>query len=192
MAEQKRDDASLGPGVRVAISGVQPATHFALDELDDAILKGIGKIVSRWGYLQYQLGVIIRVAMGLKDDKARVLTGGMEVGVLLGVLRTIAHKSNDQYIKNPKMREAIRDFLDDVQKGSEHRNDYAHGVFGYTDETPTRFSRLLWKSGHHRIKPQWEPITAEHLETLATEARTLWVRAQVITKQLKGRAPQPT
>src|SRR5262245_41082421 len=106
-------------------------------------------IVSRWGYLQYQLGVIIRVAMGLKDDKGRVLTGGMEVGVLLGVLRTIANEKNDAYVKNPKMRALIRTFVDDVQNASINRNDYAHGVFGYTDETPPRFARLLWKSGPH-------------------------------------------
>lgn len=164
--------------------------NFALDQLDDDILKGIGKIVSRWGYLQYQLGVIIREAMKLKKETGRVLTGGMEVGVLIGVLRTIS--KTDKYVPNAKMREVLKAFANDVQKASDHRNDYAHGVFGYTDDIPPRFARYLWKEAQHRINPEWEVITASHLDDLATEARNLWVRAQVITKQLKGRMPQPT
>ena len=69
---------------------------------------------------------------------------------------------------------------------------YAHGVFGYTDESPPRFARLLVKLAEHRVNPEWDVITSDGLEELAIEAANLVTRAQVLTHQLKGKEPPPT
>lgn len=158
---------------------------FALDELSDEILQGIGRIISRWGYLQFQLGVIIRVALGIKKDVGRVLTVGMEVGDLCKVLKMLA--KTDHWIKDQSLRETIRKLANDVLQAAEHRNNYAHGVFGYTDETPPRFARLLLNLAEHRANPEWDVITPDGLEEIAADARNLWMRAQAITDRLKGR-----
>lgn len=164
--------------------------NFALNELSDDILKGIGQLIAAWGYLQFQLGVIIRVALKLKKDTGRVLTVGMEINVLCGVLRTIS--KTDHWIKHAGMREAIKKLVKDVQNAVENRNNYAHGVFGYTNETPRRFARLLMKLAQHRVNPEWDVITPDGLAELAIEAENLVVRAQLITIQLKGRGPLPS
>jgi hypothetical protein len=163
---------------------VEPAnTRFAIDELTPEILSGIGEIVARWGYLQHQLGVIIRVALGLKKDVGRVLTVGMELGVLCGVLRTLS--KTDRWVKDEKTRNDIKKLANDIQEAAEHRNNYAHGVFGYTEESPTQFVRFLFKQAEHRVTPDIEIITPTSLKVFATEARNLWVRAQELTHRLK-------
>jgi hypothetical protein len=155
-----------------------------VDKLSDDILRGIGDIITRWGYLQFQLGVIIRVALRLKKATGRVLTIGMEVGVLCGVLRTIS--KTDRWIKDKTIRAQIKTLANDVQNAVENRNNYAHGVFGaYTDESPQRFARLLVRQAEHRVNPEWEVITPDSLKEIALEARGLWARAQELTDKLK-------
>lgn len=161
-------------------------TRFAQrDELPPEILSGIGAIIARWGYLQHQLGVIIRVALKLKKDAGRVLTVGMEINVLCGVLRTIA--KTDQWVGDANVRDAIKKLAKDVQDAAENRNNYAHGVFGYTDSRPPQFVRFLFKQAEHRVNPEFEVITQETLKNYESEARNLWDRAQAITHKLKGK-----
>ena len=160
------------------------AKALRVDKLSDDILRGIGDIITRWGYLQFQLGVIIRVALRLKKATGRVLTIGMEVGVLCGVLRTIS--KTDRWIKDKATRDQIKMLAKDIQIAVENRNNYAHGVFGVdTDKSPQRFSRLLVKQAEHRVSPKWEVITPDSLKEIALEARGLWVRAQELTDELK-------
>jgi len=158
--------------------------NFTIDKLSNDILRGIGDIIARWGYPPFQLGVLIRVALGLRKATGRVLTIGMEVGVLCGVLRTIS--KTDRWIKDKTTRDQIKTLAKDVQNAVENRNDYAHGVFGVdTDKSPQRFSRLLVKQAEHRVSPKWEVITPDSLNQIALEARGLWIRAEALADRLK-------
>jgi hypothetical protein len=161
----------------------RPASY-SIDNFPPDIIQGIGEIMARWGYLQLQLGVIVRVALALRKDAGRVVTVGAEVGALCGMIRTLTH--SDHWIKDASIRRDLEALAEDVRKQSADRNDYAHGVFGQGAE-PGTFVRHLMRKPQHRIAPEEEPITAESLKKISDEARELWIRAQDITQRLKGR-----
>lgn len=157
-------------------------TH-PIDEIPQAILAGIGEVVARWGYLQFQLGVIIREISSLPKDTGRVLTVGPDLSVLCNIIRTFT--ASNHWIKDEKIRADLKNLADDVREKSSDRNDYAHGVFGF-GENPNEFVRLLMKQPKHRIKPASEPLKVEDLKRIADDARNLWIRAQEITNKLKS------
>lgn len=163
-------------------------TQFAQkDEIPSELYAGIGEIVARWGYLQFQLGVIVRVSLELTKDVGRVVTARMEVWQLCEALKTVS--KTDRWIKDADLRETIRKFAGDVLNAAEIRNEYAHGVFGCTAEEPRQFGRFLFKEPQHKVTPGFEVMTPETLKARADEARALWDRAQAITRKLKGKAP---
>lgn len=84
--------------VEQVISGPVPPSNFDVDRLPADILSGIGLIIGWWGYLQFQLGVIIRKAMKLQDDTGRVLTYGPDLKVLCNIIDTLTH--SDHWIKD--------------------------------------------------------------------------------------------
>jgi len=186
-AIQLRRDSIASHVSKIGVLEMEPAhARFAQkDEIPPELYGGIGEIIARWGYLQHQLGVILRVALGLKKDAGLILTVRMEVAQLCEALKTVS--KTDRWIKDEAFRTTIRKFAGDVLNAAETRNDYAHGVFGYTDEQPRQFGRILFKLPEHRVVPGFEPMTPETLKAHATEARALWDRAQVSPHKLKGK-----
>ncbi len=157
---------------------------YSVDDLTPDILAGIGKIIAWWGYLQLQLGVIIREVTNVRKETGYVLTIGPDLNVLCTMIKTLTH--SDHWIKDAGLRNDLAKFGKDVRDKSDHRNDYAHGVFGYQGDNPRIFVRHLFKSPPHRITPGTEPITPASLGKISDEARDLWLRAQDITHRLKA------
>lgn len=93
--------------------------------------------------------------------------------------------ANDHWISDKTLRDELSDLAEDVRDKSKHRNDYAHGVFGY-GEKPGTFARFLFKSSHHRVNPDVEILTVDLLKKRAHEAADLWVRSQTLTVKLKS------
>ena len=158
---------------------------FAVDDLPADILARIGKIVAWWGYLQFQLGVIIRVATKLPRDTGNVLTIGPDLGALCGIIKTLAH--SDHWIKDESIRNELVKLANDVRDKSAKRNDYAHGVFGFSDDDQKVFVlHLLKKHPSHRITPGTQVLNQAFLDQTVDEARDLWSRAQDLTDRLKA------
>jgi hypothetical protein len=162
----------------------------AMDEMPQELLAGIGEIIARWGYLHFQVGVVVREVAQIADKKTgRVLTFGPELGVLCNQLLTMT--KTDHWVKDATLRKEIETFAKNVQDAASHRNDYAHGIFGF-GEKPGTFVRFLMKAPSHRISPETEELTVQRLAELAKEAAELWLRAQHLTVRLKAsRQKQP-
>jgi hypothetical protein len=158
--------------------------RYNIDGFPPEIARGIGEIIARWGYLQLQLGVIVRVALGMRKDAGRVVTGGANISELCRMLNTLAY--SDHWVKDEDVRLRMKALAKHVQRKSSDRNDYAHGVFGDGDQ-PGVFVRHLMKDPEHRIRPAVQVITPAALQTVSNDARELWMRAEYITLKLKGR-----
>jgi len=154
----------------------------AVDLMPQDILAEIGKIIAWWGYIQFQLGVIIREIAEIPKDTGRVLTIGPDIIPLCKMLSTFTE--NDRWVKEKSLRESIRKFANEVQNKADHRNDYAHGIFGYDDKKRC-FVRHLMKTRSNRIQPQIEAIKVEDLKKYSGEARVLWEEAEKIIRALK-------
>ena len=153
-----------------------------IDEMPQEMLAGIGEIVARWGYLQFQLGVIIREIAGLPKDMGRVLTLGPDLIVLCRMLRVLT--ANDHWIKDAALRADLADLAEAVKKASSTRNKYAHGVFGY-GEKAGEFVLYLMQAPTHKVNPATEAIKIATLKAAASDARNLWAKAQELTRWLK-------
>ena len=165
------------------LTGSDPPSEFDIDRLQPEIFSGIGRLIAWWGYLEFQLGVIIREVTKLSDDTGRVLLTGQGVRVLCATVRTLTRF--DRWIKDEGIRKDLTKLADDVDKRSDRRNDYAHGVFDY-DKDKNVFVLHLFRRSAHRVTPVSQPIDAESLEDLSDEARDLWIRAHGITGRLKA------
>ena len=157
---------------------------YLIDDLPPDILAGIGLIIAWWGYLQLQLGVIIREAAKLEVETGFALTIGPDVVDLCKMIQSLA--GTDHWIKDPVLRADMEKLRKDVLNKSSHRNEYAHGTFGYSGEDPKRYVRHLFSTPAQRIQPGEEPMTPESLTLISDEARALWQRAQDITHRLKA------
>lgn len=180
--DESHDIKSEIAKVEGLLSAHDPPSKFDIDRLPADILSGIDLIIGWWGYLQFQLGVIIRKAMKLHNDTGRVLTYGPDLKVLCNIIGTLTH--SDHWIKDKGIRDDLKKLIKDVRDNSEKRNDYAHGMFGY-DEKKNVFIRHLLKTPAHRATPGTEEMTVDTLGEASDQARDLWIRAHGIRGRLR-------
>jgi hypothetical protein len=168
---------------------VKPSSRYSIDDVPTEILTEIGRLIGWWGYLQLQLGVIVREAAGLKRDAGRVFTIGRDINIstLCDMISSLVF--SDHWISRSDVREDLRKLRSAVLNSVHHRSDYAHGVFGFDGEKPGAIVRHLMKKPEHKVSPETAEITVESVKKLVSEVRKLWVRAQDITRRLKGREP---
>jgi hypothetical protein len=167
---KKLDFKSEIAKVEGMLTGSSPPSEFDIDRLPPEIFSGIGRLIAWWGYLQFELGVIIREVTKLPEDTGRVLIIGAQLGVLCSTARTLTR--SDRWIKDGNIRRDLIKLVGDVEKRAEKRNDYAHGVFDY-DKDNNVFVLHLFTRSAHRENPVSQPIDAESLEALSDEARDL-------------------
>ena len=161
-------------------------TSFSVSELPAKLLAGIGEIVARWGYLEFQLGVVVREIAGMPKGTGRVVTIGLGLGVLCRMVSNFS--STDHWIKDKKLREDLAKLAKDIRKCAPHRNEYAHGVFGTSQVMggSKKFVRHLMGGSVYSATPDVEEITEESLASVPGEAKELWERAQDATQKLKA------
>jgi hypothetical protein len=107
---------------------IAPPPKYAVDDLPPDILAGIGKIIAWWGYLQFQLGAILREATAISENAGYVLTVGPDLSDLCRAIRSVA--DSDLWIADLALRKDLRKLVGDVLGKAGVRNSYAHGVFG--------------------------------------------------------------
>jgi hypothetical protein len=158
---------------------IKPPTKYDVDRLPPELLAGIGKIIAWWGYLQFQMGVIIRAATEIDVGVGYLLTIDPDLSRLCDAAVKIAN--SDRLMAESKLAQDLRKLAGDIKAKAGDRNDFAHGVFGPGKTNPGVFVRHHFKSGRR----QEEVITVESLEQRWREARAFWMRAQVIKRKLE-------
>jgi hypothetical protein len=161
----------------------KPLPTEAIDSMPQELLAGIGEVVARWGYLHYQLNVIVRLALGVKREAALMLTNTGSLESTCRALDSIA--GSDSWVGDADVRSRIKKLSEQISRKKRVRHDYAHGVFGFAlddNRTPSRWV-IDRKSGLITT----EPLTVQGLKQDALVARDLWTEAQSISQRLKGR-----
>ncbi|MBX3664980.1 MAG: hypothetical protein KF834_04785 [Burkholderiales bacterium] len=156
---------------------------YAIDDLPLEIMSGIGEIAAWWGYLEFQLGVIIREAIQIDTKRGYLLTFKQPLFSLLGCLDNIA--KTDYWVPDKSIRNDITKLIAGVRRYEQERNDYVHGVFGFSDNMQKAYARHLFRLAENRVNPGTEAISAESLSAISDHARGLWDDAQAVTRKLK-------
>ena len=162
----------------------QPPAKFNIEKIDPSILAEIGKIIAWWGYLQFQLGVIIREATISPQDVGYLLTIGSDTADLCKMVKNISKTS--RWINDSGIRKDLHKLAGGILAASGHRNEYAHGVFGFSKTGPSNFVRHHLKVVDDKVFLAEEVLTVKTLQIISGEARELWYRAQDITHRLKN------
>jgi hypothetical protein len=154
--------------------------------LTDPYYLHIGAIVHKWATMEYLLQNIIWRAMGLDREQGRVLTIGMGVEVLSGVLRNLPRK----WITDQKIKDDLQALLKLVKDHVEYRNYLVHGVWTADLEKKDDPPWLNYmKTGEQRIMPGAEQLSPESLHNFALVIEQMNERARLILQALGG--PQP-
>jgi hypothetical protein len=152
-------------------------TKFSPDSLSRDEFAVLGRLIAWWGYLEYQIGVIVRVScLKMSKEEQWLLLIGAEIKSLCGYLRTLAF--SDHWIKDKAIRDDMDQFAKDLQDQAENRHAYVHALFGYVDDKPHQRVRHSFKPKGHRVNPGFEKISAASLKKMADDAQALWIRAQ--------------
>ena len=157
---------------------------FAAENVPTEIKTEIGELITQWSYVAFQLGVVIRVGFGLRPDIGFALLSTVDLQPLCGALRTLA---SGPWISDLHLKAEIEQLAADVQKKKDHRNDFAHGVYGMVeakDGSPL-LVRFRFRDGVKGKSP-YEPVTIDLLRKHADEAYDFGRRAQDITVALKA------
>lgn len=141
----------------------------------------IGEIAGRWSWLEYHLGVIIRVGFGLGKKESRVLTVGMAVKPKSHVLKIMAKK----WIKDRALRKNIHALADDMQAKLNDRNAYVHALYCHLSGKPDKLGRYVMGSGEQRFLPEFKPAPISALQKCALELRELQEKTKQIVRELK-------
>lgn len=157
---------------------------YLADTLDAEGLQAVGDIIVRWSRLEWQLGNLLVVILGIPKDAGRVLTIGMEIGAIIGCLKTVTH--NNHWIKSQTLRIEIRQLAKDVRSETEKRHAYAHAVFGIDLAGTNGYARYLFKEPPHRILPESEPLDLVEMRAIAQGAQAFIHRATDLTVRLKA------
>jgi hypothetical protein len=154
-----------------------------IDTMDPALLAAIGEVVARWGYLEFQLRVVIREACRLSKETGLLITARAPLAQLCSTLATIG--KSPIWVADVQTRDAISKLAKGVESRRRARNTFAHAIYG---EDPADGSIVQWLFQDPSNKaPTLKPIDVGGVRAEAQHARDLWEEAQAITKTLKGR-----
>jgi hypothetical protein len=178
-----RDHVTAVAPVSTVLSTGRPRKRLpteAMDNMPPALFAAIGELLARWGYLQFQLGVVIRLALGMTREAQLLLLQRADIDVLCEQMKNIA--ASDHWISDADLRKRIKDLQSKVKKERTDRNVFAHAVLGYADEDDAFVIYRFSKTGGHVEKA---PLDEGNIRAQALVARALWAEAQEITKALK-------
>jgi hypothetical protein len=139
--------------------------------LPPAQLRAIGDIMVRWSLLEFQLGNLAVCCLDIPKDAGRVLTIGMDIAVVLGVLKTAIHDAT--WVKDKDLRNDILAIVRDVMDSKQKRHAYAHGVYGFDllvediDVRPLEFFRYLIYTAPDRIEPSIVALDLREMKEIA-------------------------
>src|SRR3989338_1290612 len=113
-----------------------PTAHIhAVDIMPEETLAEIGKLILKWGYIQFQLGVIVReIAKIPNKETGRVITHRAGINQLCDMIEIFC-KTN-HWINDTTLRADINKLIGSVRKSNENneRNKYAHCIVTYDDK----------------------------------------------------------
>lgn len=129
------------------------------DVSEDETYKGVGRIMSAWETIEFQLCVIHAVFCGDPRGEAMRLYG--EKRVFPGRLDDFGRAAKDYFIRAPdQAREgALNKLLVEVRAYIDRRNDVAHGVV--LDITKITFFRKYLKNKDSKV-PQFAVLAPYH------------------------------
>lgn len=104
-------------------------------DIPSATYECIGRIVTRWAYIDMTVGDILIALIGANDGIALIVTQGVSASTVTGWLRTMA----EPRIASESLRRQLIDALDRIDLLRGQRNAYVHGLWdvGPEDDTAT-------------------------------------------------------
>ena len=161
--------------------------HAPLLRLPDTYYPPIGAILHGWATLEYLLKSIIWDALGLDDPTGRVLTVGMNIQPLVGILRNLPRR----WVTDPSMTDDIRSLCNDTEEAAKFRNAIVHGVWTADPNDPELIPWLSFmKEGAERILPTTQQIGPDYLCQFAQTVHQLNQRADTLVERIRN-APAP-
>lgn len=176
--------ASSAPSLTASIWQDDPVywTTYPL-ELPPEYNAAIGEICSRWSWLEFQSGVIVREVLRLDKPAGFAITGGMSMRSVSTVLLALSlGKFLDQH---PKLKADLGHLGKKLHNIGDLRNEYAHGIWGYENQKNPKLGLWKFRSPEDRVGKTWihKPLSA-----LLADAKTLkglQEKAQDLTWDLK-------
>lgn len=152
-------------------------TRFPPD-LPPEYYQAIGEVCSRWSWLERQLAVIAREALGLEKAEGFSVMAGMSMRTITAVLKGLAAGGFPK--GHPGLSILVGEIGTALGNIGDMRNQYAHAIWAYENETNPRLGMLIFSKPEEKAEPRWAD---KPLSSIQADAKTL-AELQAVTQQL--------
>lgn len=148
----------------------------------------IGRIITRWAYLEWQLQETVYLLLSVSPKQGRIAVREPRIADYPKMLKDLAH------LKSITISEDMKTFGKLLKETESYRNRLAHGVWLEHSATKTPVLRDLSgayvrtagnRTAHPRIKPLAVQVRKEHLKDILTAINSLNGRVQHIQAEIQ-------
>lgn len=156
--------------------------HIPID-CDPKYFQSIGELVTRWGWIENQASVLVRVLLRLTKPEANMAIHNMAIKTKTRVIVSLA-----EYLfkTNKQLGQDLCALADDIQDFEAFRNDVIHGLWVYSPQKSTRVALLRRKSLEQRVNPHPDTGIGNEFPKKLEDLREIQNEAQRLTTALKG------
>jgi hypothetical protein len=160
--------------------------HIPID-CEPTYFESIGELATRWGWIENQASVLIRVMLKLTRPESNMAIHSVGMNQKT---RVIANLARHLFKTNKKLGEDLCVLAAEIQEFEKFRNDVIHGLWVHAPQTSKQVALLRRKSLEQRIDPHPDAGIATEFPSKLTKLKEMQYEAQRLTtalKHLKGK-----
>ena len=142
----------------------------------------IGELVTRWGWVENQSGVLIRELLRIKKPEGYMAIGNMGIQAKTRVIVALAC----HHFAGKQLATDFSKLASDIQKFDDFRNDVVHGLWVYFPKNSTEHALITRKRLQKEIDPTPEKDIIKHFSRKIAELVDIQNEAHRLTRAIKA------
>src|SRR5262245_54847637 len=124
--------------------------HIPID-CEPTFFHSLGELATRWGWIENQASVLIRVMLKLTKPESNMAIHNMGTSQKT---RVIVNLAQHLFQTNKELGEELCALAGEIQEFEKFRNDVIHGLWVHAPETSKHVALLRRKSLEQRVNPE--------------------------------------
>lgn len=156
--------------------------HIPID-CEPIYFQSLGELATRWGWIENQASVLIRVMLQLTKPEGNMAIHSMGTNQKTRVIVSLAQHL---FKTNKKLGEDLCALADEIQEFEKFRNDVIHGLWVHSPEKSKQVALLRRKSLEQRVDPHPDAGIATEFPKKLAKLKAMQNEAQRLTTELKN------
>lgn len=142
----------------------------------------VGELVTRWGWIENQSGVLIRELLRIKKPEGYMAIGNMGIQAKTRVIAALAR----HHFSGKQMEKDFENLTTAIQKFDDFRNNVVHGLWVYYPKDTTDHALVTRKKLQLEVDPTPDKDILTHLPRKIQQLLDIQNEAQRLTRAIKA------